>query len=183
MSKFAVIDTETNWIDQVMSVGIVVADDREFEVVDKKYVIFEAEADIGGMYYDTLNIDGIESETTDRVSGVQILYEFLKRNNVEHIFAYNASFDYNHMPELRGFLWHDIMKIAAYKQYNHAIPCTADCFKTGRMKSGYGVESVLNMFGECGYCELHNALADAVDELRIMKYLDYSVKDYPDLKS
>ncbi len=49
-AKYAVIDTETNWIDQVMSVGIVIADDRTFEPVTTKYIIFEAEAEIGGMY-------------------------------------------------------------------------------------------------------------------------------------
>ena len=32
--KFAVIDTETNWENDVMSIGIVIAEDGEFEATD-----------------------------------------------------------------------------------------------------------------------------------------------------
>ena len=38
MGFFAVIDTETNWADQVMSIGTVIADDR-FRPVEVKYHI------------------------------------------------------------------------------------------------------------------------------------------------
>ena len=51
----------------------------------------------------------------------------------------------------------------------------------GRLKSGYGVENVLNLFGERDYREVHNALCDAVDELRIIKYLGFCVGEYPEL--
>lgn len=36
MSKFAVIDTETNWADQVMSIGTVIADCDTFKPVEAK---------------------------------------------------------------------------------------------------------------------------------------------------
>ena len=39
MGKFAVIDTETNWADQVMSIGTVIADSETFAPVDAKYHI------------------------------------------------------------------------------------------------------------------------------------------------
>ena len=32
MGRFAVIDTETNWSDQVMSIGVVIADSDTFEI-------------------------------------------------------------------------------------------------------------------------------------------------------
>ena len=32
--KFAVIDTETNWNNEVMSVGIVIAEDGRFEAIE-----------------------------------------------------------------------------------------------------------------------------------------------------
>ncbi len=38
MGKFAVIDTETNWADQVMSIGTVIAD-AAFEPIEIKYHI------------------------------------------------------------------------------------------------------------------------------------------------
>ena len=58
------------------------------------------------------------------------------------IFAYNAKFDYSYLPELHGFEWYDIMQKAAYRQYNPAIPSTAQCCSTGRLKSGYTVEKI-----------------------------------------
>ena len=37
MGKFAVIDTETNWADQVMSIGTVIADSDTFQPIEMKY--------------------------------------------------------------------------------------------------------------------------------------------------
>ena len=82
---------------------------------------------------------------------------------------------------MHEYCWHDILKLAAYKQYNPAIPASASCCGTGRLKSGYKVEDILCMFGEKGYTELHNALTDAIDELRIMNYLNHPIKKYPKL--
>ena len=56
MSKFAVIDTETNWADRVMSIGTVIADAETFRPIEAKYHILPIECEIGGMYYDTLFI-------------------------------------------------------------------------------------------------------------------------------
>ena len=43
MGKFAVIDTETNWADQVMSIGTVIGDADTFQPMDAKYHILPAE--------------------------------------------------------------------------------------------------------------------------------------------
>ena len=51
MGKFAVMDTETNWADQVMSIGTVIADADTFELITAKYHILPIECEIGGMYY------------------------------------------------------------------------------------------------------------------------------------
>lgn len=112
----------------------------------------------------------------------KVTYDFTfcyKIINKELIFAYNASFDARCLPELHEYCWHDILKLAAYKQHNQAIPASAPCCGTGRLKSGYKVEDILCMFGEKGYTELHNALTDAIDELRIMNYLNHPIKKYP----
>ncbi len=42
------------------------------------------------------------------------------------------------------------MRLAAYRQYNNAIPSSADCFQTGKLKRGYGVEDVLKMLTKTG---------------------------------
>ncbi len=47
--KFAVIDTETNWNDAVMSIGIVIADSEIREKIDSLYCIIDPEYRVGGM--------------------------------------------------------------------------------------------------------------------------------------
>lgn len=64
------------------------------------------------------------------------------------------------------------MWAAAYRQFNPTIPADADCYATGRLKCGCGVEATLRrLLGRADYYEVHNALADAVDELLIMRLL------------
>ena len=50
--KFAVIDTETNWLDQVMSIGVVVADSKAKKKLDSVYYIIDPDYRVGGMYAD-----------------------------------------------------------------------------------------------------------------------------------
>lgn len=180
MSRFAVIDTETTWGDAVMSVGIVIADSLTFGPVDKRYYILTPFKDHGGMYTDALYANGIRPDLEcSRDVAIAELRRFLSDHEVTAMFAYNAAFDYRHLPELRQFAWYDIMKVAAYRQHNPGIPQCAECCRTGRLKRGYGVENVYRMLsGKPEYCELHNALTDAVDELTVMKLLAHEMGKY-----
>lgn len=180
MERFAVIDTETTWGDEVMSIGIVAAEFGSFKPIGQRYYILTPYKDHGGMYTYALYAKNImpdmECPREDALADAAI---FLKQCKVNTIFAYNALFDYKHLPELSAYSWYDIMKIAAYRQYNTKIPENADCFKTGRLKRGYGVESIYRILSEDrGYCELHNALTDAVDELAIMRMLGLGSDGY-----
>lgn len=179
--KFAVIDTETNWENNVMSVGIVISEDGQFDMIDSKYLIFKDAAKVGGMFSYALIMEGQSPEIFTKSKGIKIINEYLKNYGVESIYAYNASFDKRCLPELYDYRWHDILRIAAYKQYNPAIPPNSICCGTGRLKSGYKVENILRMFGEDNYEELHNALTDAIDELRIMNYLKHPIDRYPSI--
>lgn len=180
MGNFVVIDTETNWADQVMSIGTVIADDRTFSVVDSKYHILPIECQIGGMYENTLFIETpVKPILCTRAEAIADLRGWFRRNSVGAIFAYNASFDRNHLPELRDHDWYDIMRLAAYRQHNPKIPSDADCCSTGRLKRGYGVEAMLRLLsGKQVYQETHNAILDAFDELEIMCLLGHRFSDY-----
>lgn len=180
MGRFAVIDTETTWGDELMSIGTVIADSESFELIDQKYYILLPFKNHGGMYTDALYANGImpDLECT-REKAMRELVRFLSAYDVGTIFAYNAAFDYRHLPEIRHFKWHDIMRLAAYKQHNPKIPHCADCYGTGRLKRGYGMESIYRLLSEdLTYCEMHNALTDATDELRIMKLLNHDLGIY-----
>lgn len=107
------------------------------------------------------------------------LRDLFAASGVRDLYAYNACFDRNHLPELRSYRWYDIMRIAAYRQTNPAIPQRAECFSTGRLKRGYGVEPMLRLLsGRSSYRETHNALDDALDELKIMALLGRPCGDY-----
>lgn len=181
MGIFAVIDTETNWSDQVMSIGTVIADTDNFRLVDAKYHVLAPEYLVGGMYSDTLFADArLQPIMCSRKDALTDLISWFKDHGVRSIFAYNACFDRNHLPELRHFDWHDIMRLAAYRQYNHKIPAAAECCSTGRLKRGFGVEPMLHLLsGVSTYYETHNALYDALDELEIIRLLDRPLNAYP----
>lgn len=183
MANFAVIDTETNWFDAVMSIGVVIANSNTFEPVSSKYYIISPEHKAGGMFSHTLFFEDRKLNfECSRNKALGDLMKNLKNNKVIGIFAYNASFDYRHLPELSSYAWYDIMKLAAYRQYNPKIPKTFDCHSTGRLKCGYGVESILRLLTDDEmYCEQHNALIDAFDELKIMKLLEHELSMYTQL--
>ena len=183
MGKFAVIDTETNWADQVMSIGTIIADTDTFRPIDAKYHVLTPEYLAGGMYSGTLFSDHrLQPIICSREDALRDLKTWFASYDVHSLFAYNACFDRNHLPELRHFDWYDIMRFAAYRQYNHKIPPCADCCATGRLKRGFGVEPMLRLLsGEISYRESHNALQDAADELTIMKLLGYTPGQYQKL--
>ena len=180
MNRFAVIDTETTWSDAVMSIGTVIADSDTFELIDKRYYILTPYKNHGGMYTAALYSNNIKPDLEcSRKKALAELNRLLSDNEVSSMFAYNATFDYRHLPELNHLAWYDIMKLAAYKQHNPRIPHHAECCSTGRLKRGYGVESIYRMLSEnLEYCEMHNALTDAMDELIIMRMLNHELEKY-----
>lgn len=180
MSYFAVLDTETNWNDEVMSIGIVLADSANMKVVDSRYYILTPECEVGGMYSGVLElVRTVPTRYAMRDAAMREINHWLDEWKVGKLFAYNACFDRNHMPELSRFDWYDIMRIAAYRQHNLHIPDDAPCCRTGRLKSQYGVEPMTRLLsGNRNYSETHNALYDAEDELQIMKLLGLPLYRY-----
>jgi len=180
MGRFAVIDTETNWNDQVMSIGTVIADEETMKPLDARYHILTPEYTVGGMFEGTLFLDSpVRPILCTRAEALRELKAWFSLLDIRAVFAYNACFDRNHLPELRDCSWYDIMRLAAYRQYNERIPVDAPCCATGRLKRGYGVEAMLRLLsGRCAYCETHNAIHDAIDELKIMQLLGIPIRDY-----
>lgn len=164
-----------------MSIGVLIARCKNFKRTDSRhYILPKAEA-VGGMYSKSMRVTSHEILTKHRNDAIDDLRYLLDSNGVDDLFAYNASFDNRHLPELSDFCWRDIMKVAAYKQHNPSIPNHMPCFKTGRLRRGYGVEPMLQILGIEDYCESHNAIIDARDELKIMELLGYDIDFYPEI--
>ena len=176
--KIAVIDTETNWEDQVMSIGVIAADGETFAPVDGKYYILTPEIHRGGMYESVLFTQA-QGTLCSRKAAMEDLHRWLDSLNITRLYAYNAAFDCKHLTELSRYAWFDIMRLAAYRQFNPCIPDCADCFRTGRLKRNYGVEPITRLLtGDLCYCETHNAYQDALDELQIMRFLGQPLQAY-----
>lgn len=183
MGKFAVIDTETNWYDAVMSIGCCLADEVTFAPQGLRYHILTPEYTVGGMYAEVLGLETpVEPRLSTRREAMEDLRGWLASQGVTHIYAYNARFDKSHLPELGRLVWHDIMALAAYRQYNPRISPWEECCSTGRLRRSYGVEPMLRrLSGNPAYRETHNALRDAMDELEIMRLLGHWPDRYPQL--
>lgn len=178
-SYFAVIDTETNWDNEVMSIGIAVADSKSFDLKATKYYILTPECNVGGMFSFVLEMKTLKVDMkSTRKKVISDIIQIFDKYSIDSIFAYNATFDYNHLPELKEYKWFDIMRLAAYKQYNKALPEYADYCGTGRLKRNYGVEPIMRLLSGSRYYEKHNALCDAIDELKIIELLGYGLDGY-----
>lgn len=175
MPYFAVIDTETNWNNELMSIGTAIANCDTFELVKVRYHVITPEYEVGGMFSDVLFDNRLKHTLCSKTEAMNDLIYLLNEFGVNSIFAYNAAFDRKLMPKLGVFDWYDIMSFAAYRQHNKSITPFDDCYKTGRLKHNYGVEAMMRrLSGDSTYHETHNALYDALDELEIMRLLGYA---------
>ncbi|MBQ7739748.1 MAG: hypothetical protein IJT65_00745 [Eubacterium sp.] len=174
----AVIDTETNWHDEVMSIGVVIADEN-YNALDGKYYVIVPEVNVGGMFIHEVSHNIDEAIICSRADALFDIEMLLSEYGIDSLFAYNALFDKGHLRELCAYKWYDIMRLAAYVQYNRSIPEDADICSTGRLKRGFGVQPIYRMLcGDTAYCEVHNALDDAYDELTIMRMLGHTLEAY-----
>lgn len=103
MGKFAVIDTETNWNDEVMSIGVVVADSETKKKIDSVYYIIVPEYRVGGRYSNALQFDEKKACVTNRRQALKEVKEWLDTYGVRKLFVYNACFDKKHLPEYSGY--------------------------------------------------------------------------------
>lgn len=177
MRYIAVIDTETNYCDEVMSIGVVIADALALKPLDTRYFVIHPAFQKPAMYSFVLaekDMDAVVSYP----EALRLVREFLDAYRVQMVFAYNARFDFGHLPELGNYRWYDIMRLAAYRQYNHAIPASADCCASGKLRRGYRAEDIYRMLSGRFYHEVHNALCDAIDELEIMRMLGHPCESY-----
>lgn len=194
INNFAIIDIETTgnrlddlkfetkYKDTAFSVGIVIADSNTLQPVYAKYYILMPECEENGMFKECLRIAPIEiTKECSREECMQELKDVFFKYNIEDIFGYNISFDYQHLKELEKYKWYDIASKAAYLGENPFLNKeNGSYYETGRLKKGYGVESMFKLVtGDAGYRETHNAIFDAIDELVIMQKLDYKPSEYP----
>lgn len=176
---FAVVDTETTWDDKVMSVGVIIAEDVTYRAIDEYYGLITPECTEPAMYSEVLYDERTEiSNESSRSNIIADIEQMFKKYGIQHIFAYNSNFDERHLPELKNYKWVDIMQTTMYRQYNPFIPKKSNCQSTGKLCSGYGVESILQMITGKEKWEVHNALCDCRDELFIIQQFCMPIENF-----
>ena len=89
---FAVIDTETNQQDEVMSIGVVIAHKNTYHIAAEKYYVITPECEQPAMYGYALN-DYTPFTKCNRSKVMSDLRSFLQNYCVEDIFAYITQSD------------------------------------------------------------------------------------------
>lgn len=80
---FAVLDTETNFCDQVMSIGVVIADKSTFHPIDAKYYILENVSQ-ESMFAHMLNLE--RAILRIRQSSSKLIVDTLIKKNEDNLF-------------------------------------------------------------------------------------------------
>lgn len=177
---FAIIDTETTWTKRLMTIGVVIANTATFETRDYRYYILTPEIEEGGVFRTEayLKASGIVKKCGHKEAIYDIL-DFLERHGVTMLFAYNVGLDKQLLPELSSFEWMDIAPLATNECSKKFILNDEKYYSSECVKRKYRVRSIVRMVsGNDFYTETHNALFDAVDELKIMQYLRYTLESY-----
>lgn len=177
---FAVIDIETTWSDRVMSIGLCVVEKESYRHLEERYYIIVPEAYETGMFSNALIVENCPKPCVcSRFDALEKIKQLIEAYSVSEVFAYNASFDRSHLPEMDYVAWYDIMRIAAYRQFNSHLPDSCEFYTTGKMKNNYGAEQMFRLLsGNRDYCETHNAALDAFSEAELMKMLNVPYEVY-----
>ncbi|CBH40656.1 AAA family ATPase [Mycoplasmopsis agalactiae] len=184
-NNVAVIDVETNFFNEVVSIGVVIADKNNFKLVDQNYWLIGEREQSPSMYKNAYHIPELEKygikdyvvNTYD--DAIEKLIQFLDYYNITDWFSY-TKFDHRHLPELHDlYNWFDISIPAKNVKTNDFIPKDSLTFKNGALKSNWKVESIYRLLsGNSRYSESHNALLDAIDELKIMQMLELTYEGF-----
>ena len=84
--RFAVIDTETNWDNALMSIGMVISDEKTMRPLDAKYLIITPEFERGGIFSASL-FDFEPFESIMRHELESALLPMLEKHGVQKLFC------------------------------------------------------------------------------------------------
>jgi hypothetical protein len=182
LQTIAIIDTKTNYIDNAISVGVAIVNTNNWQLQQAQYYLISPEL-INNHQYDNLNIAHVYKSYFGQLSDVENhIRKLLSDYNVTNIYAYNATFVFQSLPGLQLYFWYDIMKIAAYKQYNKYLPQNIEYLENGRIKYGYGIKNIMEYLTQTYFFYTNHALYDVLDEIRIMKMLELNIEEYNQAK-
>ena len=94
MNKFLVIDTETTWENESMSIGAVIADSETMCPIEKRYYIIDPTYRNGGKFsFVLMHTRADKPMICTRSKAMSDLLERGTNHIMQQVFAYNASIE------------------------------------------------------------------------------------------
>lgn len=200
----AVIDVETTWHDEVMSIGAVIVDTRDkYRILDVAYWLVSPFCYQPAMFSGAIELSMVKESSffyqkgnciLDSVTETEDTFEnciaglkaLLDRYYVSSCFAYNGHFDKRHLLDLDGVVWFDL--VVPFTSYDlnpylssEKIPGENLGFgKAGvRLVKEYSFFDIMRHIPGCKrYRETHNGCVDAFEEAMAMQMMKLPRDEY-----
>ncbi len=174
----AIISVKTNSMGHAIAIGVAVIDANQWQLQQAQYYIISDEL-LCYYTYDNIYLSHVYKSYFGKLGDVENhIRKTLTKYQITNIYAYNAQFVCKTCPGLHMYYWYDIMKIAAYKQYNSYLPSNIDYLDNGRIKYKYNIPHIMEYLNISYFRYVDHALYDVLDELRIMKTLNININTY-----
>ncbi len=201
----AVIDVETTWRNEVMSIGAVIVDTQDkYRILEVAYwlvspfcyqpAMFSGAIDLSlakgrsFFYQKGVRILDLVTETEDSFENcIEGLQKFLDRYDVSSCFAYNGHFDKRHLLDLDGVSWFDLVVPFTSLDLNPFLSSQVFpdyCLGGGkaglRLVRDFSFSDIMRHIPGCkrNYHETHNGCIDAFDEAMAMQLINLPRDEY-----
>lgn len=200
----AVIDVETTWRDEVMSIGAVIVDTQDkYRILEIAYwlvtpfcyqpAMFSRAIDLSmvkerSFFYKKGNrvLDSVTEKEDSFEKCIAGLQALLDCHDVSSCFAYNGHFDKRHLLDIDGVAWFDLVvpftsyDLNPYISSQKIPPENLGVGKAGlRLVKEYSFFNIMRYIPGCKrYYETHNGCVDAFEEAMAMQMMKLPRDEY-----
>lgn len=175
----AIIDAKLNFIDEIISIGIAIVDAKTFEIKTAEYFLVPEELIIDGFNNGNITIAHTYQTYFGAHKDIENhIRKLLNQYNITNIYTFNGKFIYSKLTGLQKYHWYDIMKVAAYKQYNYKLPDNLMFNDQGRLLYKCNIKDLMEILTKTYFYYTNHALYDVLDETKMMKLLDLNINVY-----
>ena len=179
LETIAILDAKTNFIDNIISIGVSIVNAKTFEVKTAEYFLIPEELIVDGLNNNNVNIHHIYKTYFGAQKDVENhIRKLLNQYGITNIYTFNGKFIYKQLTGLQNYHWYDIIKVAAHKQYNYKLPDNLMFNDQGRLLYKCNIKDLMEILTKTYFYYTNHALYDTLDIARIMKIVDLNINVY-----
>ena len=179
LDVIAIIDAKLNFIDEIISIGIAIVDAKTFKVKTAEYFLVPEELIIDGFNNDNITIAHTYQTYFGAHKDIENhIRKLLNQYNITNIYTFNGKFIYRKLAGLQKYHWYDIIKVAAYKQYNYKLPDNLMFNDQGRLLYKCNIKDLMEILTKTYFYYTNHALYDTLDIARMMSLIDLPIEQY-----